>query len=178
MNIYKFTGRNIEITESMRTYAEDKLSKLERFFDHIIDAKVIMSYNHTRSQDPAKVEVQINVPHGIVRAEESGQDTYGAVDKAVDKLERQLIKFKDRLRERKGSSNLEPVSVVATMTPETSQIARVKRHVLRPMSPEDAAMEMEALGHDFYMFHNSQTNLVSVIYIRQDGDYGMLEPAK
>ena len=178
MNIYQFTGRNLEITEAMRNYAEDKLSKLERFFDHIIDAKVIMSYNHTRNHDPARVEVQVNVPHGVVRAEEAGQDTYAAVDKAVDKLERQLKKYKDRLRERRGSSTVEPVSVVATMTPETSQIARVKRHVLRPMGPEDAAMEMEALGHDFYMFLNSETNLVSVIYISQDGDYGMLKPAK
>jgi putative sigma-54 modulation protein len=178
MNIYQFTGRNLEITEAMRSYAEDKLSKLERFFDHIIDAKVIMSYNHTRNSDPARVEVQVNVPHGVVRAEEAGQDTYAAIDKAVDKLERQLKKYKDRLRERKSMGVPLPTSTVATATPETSQIVRVKKHVLRPMSPEDAAMEMEALGHDFYMFLNSETNLVSVIYMRQDGNYGMLEPAK
>jgi putative sigma-54 modulation protein len=177
MNIYQFTGRNLEITEAMRSYAEDKLSKLERFFDHIIDAKVIMSYNHTRNSDPARVEVQVNVPHGVVRAEEAGQDTYAAIDKAVDKLERQLKKYKDRLRERKSMGVPLPTSTVAA-TPETSQIVRVKKHVLRPMSPEDAAMEMEALGHDFYMFLNSETNLVSVIYMRQDGNYGMLEPAK
>jgi putative sigma-54 modulation protein len=178
MNIYQFTGRNLEITEAMRSYAEDKLGKLERFFDHIIDAKVIMSYNHTRNSNPARVEVQVNVPHGVVRAEESGQDTYAAVDKAVDKLERQLKKYKDRLRQRKAAASPVPASVTTTATPETSQIVRVKKHVMRPMSPEDAAMEMEALGHDFYMFLNSETNLVSVIYIRQDGNYGMLEPAK
>ncbi len=178
MNIYQFTGRNLEITEAMRGYTEDKLSKLERFFDHIIDAKVIMSYNHNRNHDPARVEVQVNVPHGVVRAEEAGQDTYAAVDKAVDKLERQLKKYKDRLRERKSMDSSLPVTAVATATPETSQVVRVKKHVLRPMGPDDAVMEMEALGHDFYMFLNSETNLVSVIYIRQDGDYGMLEPAK
>jgi putative sigma-54 modulation protein len=177
MNIYQFTGRNLEITEAMRSYAEDKLSKLERFFDHIIDAKVIMSYNQNRNVDPARVEVQVNVPNGVVRAEEAGQDTYAAVDKAVDKLERQLKKYKDRLRERKTAAPA-PAAPVATATPETSHIVRVKKHILRPMGPDDAAMEMEALGHDFYMFLNSETNLVSVIYIRQDGNYGMLEPAK
>lgn len=178
MNIYQFTGRNLEITEAMRSYAEDKLAKLERFFDHIVDAKVIMSYNHSRNTNPARVEVQVNVPNGIVRAEETGQDTYTAVDKAVDKLERQLKKYKDRLRERKGTGSPVAASVVVTANPETSQIVRVKKYVLRPMSPEDAAMEMEALGHNFYMFLNSETNLVSVIYARQDGNYGMLEPAK
>jgi putative sigma-54 modulation protein len=158
MDIYKFTGRNLDITEAMKNYTEEKLGKLERFFDHIIDAKVIMSYNT-----------------GIVRAEESGQDTYAAVDKAVDKLERQLKKFKDRLRDKKAVVLL-PTEVEEDNEPP--QVVRVKKHVLRPMTSEDAAMEMEALGHGFYMFHNSETNLVSVIYLRQDGHYGILEPAK
>jgi putative sigma-54 modulation protein len=175
MDIYKFTGRNLEITDAMKSYTEGKLGKLERFFDHIIDAKVIMSYNHTRNVDPARVEVQVNVPNGVVRAEESGQDTYAAVDKAVDKLERQLKKFKDRLRDQKAQV---PVPVEEVVDSEAPQIVRVKKHVLRPMTPEDAALEMDSLGHDFYMFHNSETNLVTVIYLRQDGHYGMLEPAK
>jgi putative sigma-54 modulation protein len=175
MDIYKFTGRNLDITDAMKSYTEDKLSKLERFFDHIIDAKVIMSYNHTRNVDPARVEVQVNVPSGIVRAEENGQDTYAAVDKAVDKLERQLKRFKDRLREKKAQV-APPTETVQDEEPP--QVVRVKKHVLRPMTPEDAAVEMEALGHEFYMFHNSETNLVTVIYLRQDGNYGLLEPAK
>jgi putative sigma-54 modulation protein len=175
MDIYKFTGRNLDITDAMKSYTEEKLGKLERFFDNIIDAKVIMSYNHTRNVDPARVEVQINVPTGIVRAEENGQDTYAAVDKAVDKLERQLKRFKDRLRDKKSVA---PVVTEVEEDNEPPQIVRVKKYVLRPMTPEDAAVEMEALGHDFYMFLNSETNLVSVIYLRQDGHYGVLEPAK
>jgi putative sigma-54 modulation protein len=175
MDIYKFTGRNLDITDAMKSYTETKLGKLERFFDNIIDAKVIMSYNHTRNVDPARVEVQVNVPSGVVRAEESGQDTYAAVDKAVDKLERQLKRFKDRLRDKKAQV---PVPDETVEEEEPPQIVRVKKYVLRPMTPEDAAMEMDALGHDFYMFLNAETNLVSVIYLRQDGHYGMLEPAK
>jgi putative sigma-54 modulation protein len=175
MDIYKFTGRNLDITDAMKNYTEEKLGKLEKFFDHIIDAKVIMSYNQTRNVDPARVEVQINVPTGIVRAEENGQDTYAAVDKAVDKLERQLKRFKDRLRDKK---TVAPVVAEVEEDNEPPQIVRVKKYVLRPMTPEDAAVEMDALGHDFYMFLNSETNLVSVIYLRQDGHYGVLEPAK
>jgi putative sigma-54 modulation protein len=96
MNIYKMTGRNIDVSDAMRTYAEDKLSKLDRFSDQIVDAKVVMSYNDRVGDGPAKVEVQVNVPNGIVRAEERGPDHYGAIDLVVDKLERQLKKFKGR----------------------------------------------------------------------------------
>ena len=173
MNIYKLTGRNIDVTDAMRSYAEDKLEKLERFSDQIVDAKVVMSYD-SGSSDPARVEVQLNVPHGIVRAEESGQDTYAAVDKVVDKLERQLKRFKGKLLARR-TNDLPPPLEDAAEDAEP-RLARTKRHVLRPMTPEDAAVQMEALGHSFFMFHNLETNLTSVIYLRNDGDYGLIEP--
>lgn len=174
MNIYQLIGRNLDITEAMRSYTEDKLGKLERFSDQIVDAKVVMSYDTNGGANPARVEVQLNVPNGIVRAEESGQDTYVATDMVVDKLERQLKRYKERLIARRGDDLPPPPA------PEPEQVepqlVRTKRHVLRPMAPEDAAMQMEALGHDFYMFHNAETNLVSVIYLRDDGDYGLIEP--
>ena len=174
MNIYQMLGRNVEVTEAMRSYAEEKLSKLERFSDHIVDAKVVMSYDANSGGNPARVEVQLNVPNGIVRAEESGQDTYAATDKVVDKLERQLKRHKERLIARR-SEDVPPPPQPEPDDLEPS-VVRTKRHVLRPMTPEDAAMQMEDLGHDFFMFHNSETNLVSVIYLRDDGDYGLIEP--
>ncbi len=174
MNIYKLTGRNLEITDAMRSYAEDKLEKLERFSDQIVDAKVVMSYDHSGSSDPARVEVQLNVPNGIVRAEEDGPDTYAAVDKVVDKLERQLKRFKGKLLARRNEDVLPPPE--DELEDESPRVARTKRHVLRPMTPEDAAVQMEALGHNFFMFHNLETNLTSVIYLRNDGDYGLIEP--
>lgn len=174
MNIYQILGRNIEVTEAMRSYAEEKLSKLERFSDHIVDAKVVMSYDaNSGAGNPARVEVQLNVPNGIVRAEESGQDTYAATDKVIDKLERQLKRHKERLISRRTEVPPPPQPEPEPFEPS---IVRTKRHVLRPMTPEDAAMQMEDLGHDFFMFHNSETNLISVIYIRDDGDYGLIEP--
>lgn len=178
MNIYELTGRNIDITDPMRTYAEQKLARLDRFFDQIVDARVVMSFDDRVGGTPAKVEVQVNVPSGIVRAEERGADTYAAVDLAVDKLERQLKRFKQRLRDKRAEA---PVVVVepAIESEEAAwlpQIVRTKRHVLRPMTAEDAAMEMDVLGHSFYLFRNVDTDLVSVIYLRADGNYGLIEP--
>jgi len=178
MNIYELTGRNIDVTDPMRTYAEEKLARLDRFFDQIVDARVVMSFDERVGGAPAKVEVQVNVPNGIVRAEERGADTYTAVDLAVDKLERQLKRFKQRLRDKRVEAPL--VAVEAAAEPaETAwlpKVVRTKRHVLRPMTAEDAALEMDERGHNFYLFRNVDTDLVSVIYLRADGNYGLIEP--
>lgn len=175
MNIYELIGRNLEVTDAMRAYAEDKLGKLERFSDQVMDVRVVMSYGGNGGQNPAKVEVQASIPNGLVRAEERGQDTYAAVDKVVDKLERQLKRFK----ERSITKRVETPPTVPEPEPEPRdpEIVRVKRHVLRPMAPEDAALQMEALGHSFFMFRNLDTGEINVIYLRHDGDYGIIEPA-
>lgn len=175
MNIYQLIGRNIEITDAMRSYAEDKLSKLDRISEQILDARVVMSYDDRFGGQPAKVEVQINLPNGVIRAEERGLDSYAAVDLVVDKLDRQLKRFKGRMLARRGDSP--PPPQVEDDTPREPALVRTKRHVLRPMGAEDAAVEMEALGHDFFVFRNIDTDLISVIYRRHDGDYGLIEPA-
>ncbi len=179
MNIYKLIGRNIDITDAMRQYAEDKLQKLDRFSDQIVDARVVMSYDGNASGgasgNPAKVEVQVNVHGGIVRAEERGQDSYAAIDLVVDKLERQLKKFKGRFIAKRTEEKPQPEPPEPAETEPA--IVRVKRHVLRPMAPEDAAMQMEALGHTFFMFRNLDSGEINVIYLRADGDYGLIEPA-
>ena len=190
MDIYKLIGRNIEVTDAMRSYAEEKLEKLERYSDQIIDAKVVMSYaTDGNSALPAKVEVQLNVSNGVVRAEESGQDTYAATDMVVEKLERQLKRFKERKLAKRNqeptlnADDLPPLPLGGDLPPEAEEetrageIVRVKRHVMRPMSPEDAAIEMEAVGHNFYMFHNMESGEVNVLYLRHDGDYGLIEPS-
>ena len=188
MNIYQLIGRNLEVTDAMRQYAEDKLAKLDRFWDQIVDASVVMSYDSRQgAANPAKVEVQVNLPNGIIRAEESAQDTYAAIDLVVDKLARQLKRFKGRmLAKRTEAAPLPPmtqdvdVPPIEEVEPDLAgpSIVRVKRHVMRPMAPEDAAMQMEALGHTFFVFRNLDTDLISVIYRRDDGDYGLIEPAQ
>lgn len=175
MHIYKLIGRDIDITEAMRTYAEEKLTKLDRFSDQIVDARVVMSFDDRVGGAPAKVEVQLNVPNGIIRAEERAGDTYAAIDQVVDKLERQLKRFKGRMLAKREETKPEPEPVEEG--PREPAIVRTKRHVLRPMSSDDAAIQMEALGHAFYVFRNVDTDLVTVIYVRHDGDYGIIEPA-
>jgi putative sigma-54 modulation protein len=175
MHIYKLIGRDIDITDAMRTYAEDKLSKLDRFSDQIVDARVVMSFDDRIGGAPAKVEVQLNVPNGIIRAEERAGDTYAAIDLVVDKLDRQLKRYKGRLIAKRDEAKPEPEPVEEA--PREPAIARRKRFVLRPMSSEDAAMHMEDLGHTFYVFLNVDTDLITVIYLRHDGDYGLIEPA-
>lgn len=181
MNIYKLIGRNIEITEAMQAYAEDKLARLNRFSDQIIDAKVVMSYTTSKHHgNPAKVEVQVNLPNGIIRAEERGQDSYAAIDLVVDKLERQLKKFKGRMLAKRTETAPSAVEADAGMSDDIEEdeprVVRTKQHTLRPMAPEDAALQMEALGHTFFLFRNIDTDLISVIYLRADGNYGLLEP--
>src|SRR5690606_15414964 len=171
---------------AMRSYAEEKLSKLDRVSDQIVDASVVMSYD-TREDaaNPATVEVQVNVPNGIIRAEERAPDTYAAIDLVVDKLDRQLKRFKGRLLARRQEA-APPMpaaeqaagggtsAVAGEQAEEGPRIVRVKRHVMRPMAPEDAALQMEALGHTFFVFRNVDTDLISVIYRRHDGDYGLI----
>lgn len=176
MNIYQLIGRNLEITESMRQYTEEKLDKLDRFSDQIVDARVTMSYDTNKNAaSPAKVEVQVNLPSGVIRAEERAQDTYAAVDLVVEKLEVQLKRFKGRLLAKRAES-LPPLPEPEEDDAEPS-IVRVKRHVMRPMTPEDAAVQMEDLGHSFFVFRNASTDQVNVIYLRADGNYGLIEPA-
>ncbi|WP_034384539.1 ribosome hibernation-promoting factor, HPF/YfiA family [Deinococcus sp. YIM 77859] len=186
MHIYKLSGRNVDVTDAMRDYVQEKLSRLDRYSDQITDARVTLTVRDVRDAGRRnRVEVQLNVPHGIIRAEEHHADMYAAIDRASDVLERQLRKFKTRyMRQRQ-----EPVPQPEPGLAETDvlsgadeaefrpEIVRTKRFNLRPMSPEDAVAQMEALGHDFYVFKNMDTGGCGVVYRRRDGHYGLIEPS-
>lgn len=178
MNIYKMVGRNIEITEAIKAYVEKKTSRLQRFFDQAMDTKVVLSVaQNPRVAKRAKAEIQVNVPGGLVRVEEADTDMYAAIDRSVDRLEQALKRYKERHFER-APLVLQPVAGTLPEEPENDepQIVRVKRFNMRPMSPEDAAFEMESLHHDFFMFRNAKTEQINVIYRRKDGNYGLIEP--
>ncbi len=179
MNVYKLVGRNVEVTDALRDYAQNRLARLERFSDQIVDAKMVLHVRQASAQDRRnRVEVQLNVPNGIIRAEEASADMYQAIDAAVIVLERQLKKFRGKFLTRVQRGAQPPVPEAAEDDGEefAPEIVRSKRFELRPMAAEDAAAQMEALGHDFYMFTNAQTNEVNVIYKRRDGHYGLIEP--
>jgi putative sigma-54 modulation protein len=178
MNVYKLVGRNVEVTDALRGYVQKRLSKLERFSSQIVDAKVVLSIKADgKFERRQRVEVQLNIPNGIIRAEEASADMYQAIDAATEVLERQLVKFKDKFvtRAHRGELPL-PESLIDEEDDFQPEIVRNKRFEMRPMNPEDAAAQMEALGHDFYVYTNPSTNAVNVIYKRRDGHYGLIEP--
>jgi putative sigma-54 modulation protein len=178
MNVYKLVGRNVEVTDALRGYVQKRLSKLERFSSQIVDAKVVLSIKADgKFERRQRVEMQLNIPNGIIRAEEADADMYQAIDAATEVLERQLVKFKDKFvtRAHRGELPL-PESLIEEEDDFQPEIVRNKRFEMRPMNPEDAAAQMEALGHDFYVYTNPSTNAVNVIYKRRDGHYGLIEP--
>jgi len=182
MQIYKLVGRNVEVTDAIRNYLEKKLARLERYFDGIQDAKVVLSYaGSPHVERRAKAEIQINVPGGLVRVEEEDPDLYAAIDRAVEVLEKQLKRFKGRLMGKRHTAlgpAPAPLEAEEAEEPFTPEIVRVKRFEMKPMTPEDAALQMEALGHAFFVFENSDTGEINVIYRRKDGHYGLIEPRR
>lgn len=180
MNIYKFVGRNVEVTEALKNYVERKMERLDRYFDNIVDAKVVLSIaSAPHVERRAKAEIQLNVPGGIIRVEESDSDMYAAIDRAIDVLEKQLKRFKGRLsgkRHTRLGQEAPPFVPEEEEEPFEPEIVRVKRFEMKPMAPEDAALQMEALGHAFFVFRNADTEEINVIYRRRDGNYGLIEP--
>ncbi|HWG84126.1 MAG TPA: ribosome-associated translation inhibitor RaiA, partial [Deinococcales bacterium] len=157
MNVYKLVGRNVEVTDSLRDYVANRLRKLERFSSQIVDAKVVLHVKAASALDRRnRVEMQLNVPNGIIRAEEASADMYQAIDAAANVLERQLKKFRGKFVDRAQRGADAPVVDDFADDDDgeefTPEIVRSKRFELRPMAPEDAAAQLEALGHDFYVF--------------------------
>lgn len=178
-----FTGKHLEVTPSLREYAEAKLLKMSRFFDHVQEIHVTESI--LRSQHI--VEVTMKVDGKLIRAEERSPDMYSSIDLVIDKLERQLARYKERFitRSHESLGGLKPteVAAVASAAPSTREeeplpeIVRTKRFAVKPMVPEEAALEMELIGHDFFVFRNSESSEVNVLYRRRDGNLGLIEPA-
>ncbi|WP_027881768.1 ribosome hibernation-promoting factor, HPF/YfiA family [Meiothermus rufus] len=180
MNVYKLVGRQIEITEALKNYLNKKMARLDRHFEGNAEARVVLSMAQgPRIERRAKAEIQVNVPGGMVRVEEADADMYAAIDRSIDRLEYQLKRYKERHFRRNRQALPEPAVGAEPEGLEeesTPQIVRTKRFAMKPMTPEDAAFEMEALGHDFFVFRNAQTDQINVIYRRRDGNYGLIEP--
>lgn len=171
-------GKNVEVTPALQQYAEKKVQKLEKYFHSIKEAMVTQS----TQRNWHIVEVTLEGDGIILRGEERSDDMYASIDQVVEKLEKQIKRFKGKLINRvhpeeppKEHLQEMPAEDEAS-TSHFPQIVRTKRVVLEPMPPEEAAAQMELLGHDFFVFLNAETDLTSVIYKRKDGDYGLIEP--
>ncbi|MGQ9747308.1 MAG: ribosome hibernation-promoting factor, HPF/YfiA family [Candidatus Caldatribacteriaceae bacterium] len=172
-------GRNVEISQTIQDYVTKKLTKLERFFSRLMDAMV----NFRSERGRIKVEVTLAASGITIRAEEFGPDWRSSFDGVMEKLERQVKRYKERLERRGVLRKEEPVALetLPELEPEVSekapdQVVRVKEFVLRPMSVEDAILQMELLGHTFFVFKNLDKDKVQVVYRREDGNYGLIDP--
>ena len=168
-------GDKLKITDSMRAYIEEKLGKLEKYLKNSeeIRANVIVKVkNHEQ-----RVEITIPLKTYIIRAEETKNDFYAAVDKALDTLERQIRKNKTRIMSKQGKTSHDfDMSVIETEKgTEEKKIVKRKSVEVKPMDEEEAILQMELLGHQFYMYKDSNTNKTAVVYQRNDGNYGVIE---
>lgn len=171
-----FTGKNMEVTDALRDVTEKKLGKLEKFFQTDISGNVTFSTEKNRKI----IEVTINLPGTILRAEESSDDMYASIDKTVDVLERQIRKHKTKLQKRYQNNETIRFDNVPPLTQEEEddkpRLVRRKRFGLKPMSADEAILQMELLRHNFFVFMDADTEDVSVVYKRKDGNYGLIEP--
>ncbi|WP_139491178.1 ribosome hibernation-promoting factor, HPF/YfiA family [Brevibacillus dissolubilis] len=179
---FHIRGENIQVTAALRDYAEKKIGRLDRYFDqdHSLDVHVTMRV----LRGDSTIEVSMTMGSVIVRAEETHEDMYAAIDLVTEKLERQMRKHKTKLgrkiRVEAGTKlAFRETSPVALFEEDEVdiEIVRTKRFDLKPMDSEEAVLQMDMLGHNFFVFHNSETDSVNVVYRRNDGKYGLIEPA-
>ncbi|MCD8238156.1 MAG: ribosome-associated translation inhibitor RaiA [Clostridiales bacterium] len=176
---FKFIGKNITIWDTIKEKVEAKVGKLEK----LLPEDTVVNVAASNTKGVSKLEITIPLYKRILRAEVSDPDMYAAVDLVVDKLERQLKRYKGRLKDRakKGGSFAEELGLVQgeeETVDESARISKVKSFPIKPMDPEEAVMEMGLLGHTFYMFINESTGETCLVYKRDDGTYGLLEPQK
>ncbi|EHM00637.1 ribosomal subunit interface protein [Lentilactobacillus parafarraginis F0439] len=182
MLIFNIRGENIEVTQAIRDYVEKRISKLEKYFEK--DMKNTAHVNLRVYPDKqAKVEVTIPLPYLTLRAEEVSNDLYASVDLVTDKLERQIRKYKTKVNRKsreKGFKNLEFIPNETQPADDSDDeskfdVVRTKRLALKPMDNEEAILQMDMLGHDFFIYEDADTSGIDIVYRRNDGRYGLIE---
>lgn len=172
---YIITGRNIEVTPSLRDAVQEKIGKLDRYFHPDTEVNATL----TVQKDMQKIEVTIPVKGHIIRAEESSSDMYISIDLVEEIIERQIKKYRNKLVDKKQSAMAFSQIFMDEdfhNTEEEIRIVKSKRFGIKPMDPEEACVQMELLGHSFYVFLNAETEEVNVVYKRKGSTYGLIEP--
>jgi len=168
-------GKNIEITEAIEEKVSEKLSKLDKYFivSENVEAKVLVrTYPYGQ-----KIEVTIPTEYVLLRAEVVDQDLYNAIDLVIDKLEGQIRKYKTRLNRKSKDNKLafNLASIVPLEEEEEDVLVKTKTITPKPMDMEEAIMQMELIGHSFFVYRDTETDAISIVYRRNDGDYGLIE---
>ena len=169
-------GRNVEVSDSIRAYAERKLGKLERQIENPrIELELAVERNPSiAAKHVAEATVWTKGP--VLRAREASGDVKASIDQLVDKLERQVTRYRKKPRRRRAPANEltePPESPVGDAEP---RIVKTKQFAVKPMTPEEAVLQLELIGHDFFVFRNSEAGAINVVYRRRDGNYGLIEP--
>ncbi|MDF2950603.1 MAG: hypothetical protein K0S18_186 [Anaerocolumna sp.] len=171
---YIISGKNIEVTEGLKSAVYEKIGKLERYFTPDTEIHVTMNVEKERQ----KIEVTIPMKGTIIRAEQSSNDMYVSIDLVEEIIERQLRKYKNKIIEQKQSAaSLNQSFVEDDYSEDDSiKIIRTKKFAIKPMDPEEACVQMELLGHNFFVYRNADTDEVNVVYKRKGNTYGLIEP--
>src|SRR5690554_508678 len=170
----RIQGKNLEVTKALQDYAEKKVAKISKFFEQEpLEVQVTMAVE----RETHIVDITVSVNGLLLRGEEKTADMYSSIDGAVNKIERQVHKYKTKINRRLREDN----RVVLPSRDETEEapepvIVRTKRFAVKPMSVTEAVMQMDLLGHDFFVFFNADTDEVNVVYKRRGGNYGLIEP--
>lgn len=170
---FMITGKNIALTDALKSTVEKKLGKLEKYFNPEVEVHATLSVQKNRQI----IEVTIPFNGILLRGEESTTDMYTSIDNVVDKLEKQILKHKTKLERRTHDGSLRLMEIPnEAFDEEEPQIVKTKRFAVKPMDVDEAVLQMDLLGHDFFVFRNTDSNEVNVVYKRKDGNYGLIEP--
>jgi putative sigma-54 modulation protein len=171
-------GRNVEVSEQIRNYAEDKLAKLERLVPDPTRVELELAVERNPSIAGSHVaEATVWTKGPVLRARESSSDMKASIDQLVDKLERQVKRYKEKRRSgRRHPEAVPPEPLPDTTSEEGPMIVKTKQFAVKPMSADEAILQLELIGHDFFVFRNAESDEVNVVYKRRDGNYGLIEP--
>ncbi len=169
------SGRNLEVTDALKDQVKEKLERFGKYFRDDIEAQATLTVERNRQI----IEITIPLNGTILRAEEATNDMYTSIDKAINKLYKQMEKHKTKLEKRyQGHDTIrfEEIRNIAKYEEEEMKIVKTKRFAIKPMDPQEAVLQMDLLGHNFFVFTNADTDEVNVVYKRKDGQYGLIEP--
>ena len=176
---FNIHGKKIDVTESIKSYIEEKIGRLDKYFENPDDVTATAVIK-LRGREEQVVEITINANKFILRGEESHKDLYASIDKVSDKIERQIRKNKTRLNKQNSNNNLKEFNFDYEMTSDEESnedeiIVKRKNIEMKPMDEEEAILEMNLLGHEFFVYKDMHTDKICVLYKRKDGNYGLIE---
>jgi putative sigma-54 modulation protein len=173
-------GRNVEVSDSLKTYAQEKLGKLEKHLNDAARLELELAVEKNPSIAANQIaEGTIWTKGPVLRARESSPDMRASIDMLVEKLERQARRYRDKRRRSSSRTNaggVEAETIPVVAEEESPVIVKTKQFAVKPMTPEEAVLQLELIGHDFFVFQNADTTDVNVVYRRRDGNYGLIEP--